>query len=169
MFLVRRRLCLCLPCCCEGFCVTLPRAAGSLSRGFDQQMDRNTFLSRQQKLDSDQNLLFMHHHETQRFSVSNLQQNGLVAFSVPSASVFLKSRFTGACQRVDVFPQPRSHGGAARSLALPGLLGTGTLSRWRLLLWGSSSAKVSRALCFVAFCLLSMCTNHKVKWELAVA
>lgn len=93
----------------------LPRVAGSLRRGFDQEMHRNTFLSRQQKLDSDQNLLFMHHHEIQRFSLSNLQQNGLVAFSVPSASVFCKSRFIGACQRVEVFPQPRNPGGAARA------------------------------------------------------
>lgn len=75
-----------------------------------QEMDRSVSLSHQQKLDSDQNLLFMHLREILRFSVNNLQQNSLVTLSVLSASVLLKTIFICACSHIEVFIEPCNHG-----------------------------------------------------------
>lgn len=76
--------------------MTVPRQASSPGQAewlvpsaevLTQEMDRNVFLSHRQKLDSDRNLLFTHLHEILRFSVNNLQQNGLVTLAVLSAGV----------------------------------------------------------------------------------
>lgn len=110
----------------------------------------------------------MHLHEIQRLSVDNLQQNGLVTLSVLSASVFLKTRIICACQWVEVFPQPRNSG--CELLSLPGAAWAAGHGDVFLL----AALPLEQQLCqgflsTLLCCVLPVCTNHRSKWELAVA